>query len=81
LVIEPAKYFPLRETWLQDLGHDPSRLVAFNLSDAALRALKNRPREYQPARLAERKIAVVTRRREPDEWSTVICLRRERECA
>ena len=36
LVIEPAKYLTLRETWLQDLGNDPSRLVAFNLSHAAL---------------------------------------------
>jgi hypothetical protein len=42
LVIEPAKYPSLRETWLQDLGNDPSRLVAFNLSHAALCALKIR---------------------------------------
>jgi len=61
LVIEPAKYLPLRETWLQDLGHDPSRLVALNLSHAALCAPKNRAREYQPARLAERETTVVTR--------------------
>jgi hypothetical protein len=54
LVIEPAKYLPLRETWLQDLRHDPSRLVALNLSHAALCAPKNRAREYQPARLAGR---------------------------
>jgi len=63
LVIEPAKYLPLRETWLQDLGHDPSRLVALNLSHAALCAPKNRAREYQPARLAERETTVVTRAR------------------
>jgi hypothetical protein len=40
LVVEPAKYFALQEARLRDRGYDPSRFVAFHLSDAAPGALK-----------------------------------------
>jgi hypothetical protein len=35
LVVEPAKYFPIREARLRDRGHDSGRFVTFHLSHAA----------------------------------------------
>ena len=45
LVLEPAKYFLVPQAWLRDHGHDPGRLVAFHLSDAAPAALRGQRSE------------------------------------
>ena len=45
LVLEPARYFLVSQAWLRDHGHDPGRLVAFHLSDAAPATLRGQRSE------------------------------------